>query len=282
MIQRFIKKSCSLVLAVAMVASLSVNAFASAPALQKDSSRKTLKAAYEQVMSYASQNKIELDMSYDDFVSNYEGQPIKDYLNAYYSVLRPEAEGLQSSAGSGSKYYYNTGTSCPSQANYSKYNLLSVVKKGDLIFEANGGYGITGHIAIVEGIYSRNDGTGRKYIRLIEALSNSEGGVTRSILDDTRVDDKAVTILRVSGATTSKINSAVSFCQGELGSSYFLDFAKDHSASETDWYCSELVWAAYYNQGINIEVGGLHGEPGVTPRDIRRCKLTYEVAYSRG
>ena len=102
MIQRFIKKSCSLVLAVAMVASLSVNAFASAPALQKDSSRKTLKAAYEQVMSYASQNKIELGMRYDDFVSNYEGQPIKDYLNAYYSVLRPEAEGLQSSAGSGS------------------------------------------------------------------------------------------------------------------------------------------------------------------------------------
>jgi len=116
---------------------------------------------------------------------------------------------------------------------------------------------------------------------LIEALSNSEGGVTRSILDDTRVDDKAVTILRVSGATTSKINSAVAFCQGELGSSYKLDFAKDHSASETDWYCSELVWAAYYNQGINIEVGGLHGEPGVTPRDIRKCSLTYEVAYSR-
>ena len=30
-------------------------------------------------------------------------------------------------------------------------------------FVSNGGFGITGHIAIVEGIYSRNDGTGRKY-----------------------------------------------------------------------------------------------------------------------
>ena len=112
MIQRFIKKSCSLVLAVAMVASLSVNAFASAPALQKDSSRKTLKAAYEQVMSYASQNKIELDMSYDDFVSNYEGQPIKDYLNAYYSVLRPEAE-LPQAAGIGTaKIHQIFGRNC--------------------------------------------------------------------------------------------------------------------------------------------------------------------------
>lgn len=281
MIRNLLRKTCSLVLAIALIASLSVTAFAGAPTLQKASAEKDLRIAYEELLAHAGENNIELGMSFDDFVNNYDGQPIKDYLNAYYSVLQPEPAELRSSSGGGSKYYYNTGTSCPSQANYDKYNLLSVIRKGDVIFEANGGYGITGHIAIVEGIYSRNDGTGRKYIRVIEAISNSEGGVTRSILDDTRVDDKAVTILRVSGATTSKINSAVSFCQGELGSSYFLDFAKDHSASETDWYCSELVWAAYYNQGINIEVGGLHGEPGVTPRDIRRCSLTYEVAYSK-
>ena len=279
MIRKLLRKSCSLALAIILVASLSLSAFAVAPTSQKETVRNPLRIAYEQVVAYAKENNIELGMSFDDFVNNYDGQPIEEYVNAYYSVLQPESAAVRSSGGS--KYYYNTGTSCPSQANYNKYNLLSVVKKGDVIFEANGGFGITGHIAIVEGIYNRNDGTGRKYIRVIEAISNSEGGVTRSILDDTRVDDKAVTILRVSGATTTKINSAVSFCQGELGSSYFLDFAKDHSASETDWYCSELVWAAYYNQGINIEVGGLHGEPGVTPRDIRNCSLTYEVAYSR-
>ncbi len=281
MIRKLLKKSCSLALAITLVVSLSVNAFAGAPSLQRESVQKNLGTAYAQVMSYTSRNNIELGMSLDDFAQNYDGWLVKDYLSSYYAVLQPESAKVQSSSSSGgSSYYYNTGTSCPAQANYNRYNLLNVVQKGDVIFEANGGYGITGHIAIVEGIYSRNDGTGRKYIRLIEALSNSEGGVTRSILDDTRVDEKAVAILRVSGATSSKINGAVSFCQGELGSSYFLDFAKDHSASETDWYCSELVWAAYYNQGINIEVGGLHGEPGVTPRDIRKCKLTYEVAYS--
>ena len=105
---------------------------------------------------------------------------------------------------------------------YSKYNLLDVVKKGDIIFEANGGFGITGHVAIVEGIYSRGDGT--NYIRLIEAI---DVGVVRSILDDTRVDDKAVTILRVSSATATNISTAVSFCKGELGADYSLDFAKD-------------------------------------------------------
>ena len=280
MIRKLFRKSCSLVLAILMVAGLSVTAFADAPASQNDPMQKTPNAAWEQIVSYANRNDVESDVRIDDSVNNHDGQAIEASLRF---ALHPEPiSAPASSSGGGSKYYYNTGTSCPSQANYNKYNLLSVIKKGDVIFEANGGFGITGHIAIVEGIYSRNDGTGRKYIRLIEAISNSEGGVTRSILDDTRVDERNATILRVTGATSSKINAAVSFCQGELGSSYYLDFAKDHSSSETDWYCSELVWAAYYNQGIDIEVGGLHGEPGVTPRDIRRCKLTYEVAYSAG
>ena len=44
-------------------------------------------------------------------------------------------------------YYYNTGNSCPSLAIYSRYNLLSNIQKGDVIYEANGGGGYTGHIA---------------------------------------------------------------------------------------------------------------------------------------
>ena len=281
MIRKLFTKTCSLVLAVTMVAGLSLPASARGPVPKKLPKTESLRTGYQQIMSYAAQNNIELGLSYDGFVQNYDGQPMEDYLDTYYSVLRPEPIACRSVGSfSGSSYYYNTGSVCPTQANYDRYNLLDVVQKGDVIFEANGGYGITAHIAIVEGIYPRNDGTGRSYIRLIEALSNSYGGVTRSILDDTRVDDKAVTILRVKGAAGTKIDRAVSFCQGELGSSYFLDFAKDYSASETDWYCSELVWATYYNQGINIEVGGLHGEPGVTPRDILRCKLTEAVPYS--
>lgn len=239
-----------------------------------------LEDAYSRIVTYANENNIELGMTYDDFRNGYAGQSISEYENSYYSVLLPSptVATCSSSSGGGRKYYYNTGYSCPSQATYSKYNLLDVVKKGDVIYEAKRGFGITGHIAIVDGIYTRSDGT--KYIRLIEAISNSYGGVTRSILDDTRVDEKGVTILRVSGATESIKNAAVSFCRGEVGSSYNLDLAKDTSASETDWYCSELVWAAYKNQGIDIEVGGSHGEPGVTPHDIVNSSKTYAVAYS--
>ena len=124
----------------------------------------------------------------------------------------------------------------------------------------------------MEGIYSRPGGG--QYIRLVEAI---DVGVVRSILDDTRIDERKGTVLRVKSASTTVINNAVSFCVGELGSKYSLDFAKDRSSSETNWYCSELVWAGYKNQGIDIEVGGIN-EPGITPRDIKRSNKVTTVS----
>lgn len=244
----------------------------------------SLRSSYTNVMNYAQKMGIDLGMTYDDFVSNYQNQGVLSYEQEYYKVLRPqtfekvviggnEVQSASSSSSSGGKiYYYDTGTSCPKQATYGKYKLLQNVKKGDIIFEGNGGFGITGHIAVVEGIYSRGDGT--QYIRLIEAIEN---GVVRSILDDKRVVDKDVTVLRVTSATTTQINNAVSFCVSQLGKKYKLDFAKDTSKNEKDWYCSELAWAAYKNQGIDIEVGGLN-EPGITPRDIKRCKKVSTIS----
>ena len=165
-----------------------------------------------------------------------------------------------------------TGTSCPTEANYDQKNLLDVVKKGDIIYEANGGFGITGHIAIVEGIFSDSDGT--SYIRIIEAISD---GVVRSIIDDTRYNEKDAFILRVHGATDQQIDNAVEFCLSQLGKKYAIDFRKDTDPFQTDWYCSELVWAGYKNQGIDIETTALFNEPGVTPRDILNSDLTYQI-----
>jgi len=185
-------------------------------------------------------------------------------------------ETQSSSSSGGSKWYYNTGTSIPKNAtpSYSKYKLLSNVQVGDIVYEAAGGFGITGHAAIVEGKYY-DSSKGMYYIRIIEA---GEFGVARSILDDTRIDEKEATIYRVSGATSTQKQNAVNFCKGELGSSYFLDFAHDTSSSETDWYCSELVWAAYKNQGIDIETTGKLNEPGITPRDIARSSKVTKVS----
>lgn len=276
MIKKYFMKLSSLALATTMVMGMSTTALAAETQVDTD-----LQTAYENVMSYADEHGIDLNMTYDDFLSNYSGQSVQSYEQSYYPVfVSPTINNVRSSSSSGgSTYYYNTGDSCPSKATYGKYNLLDVVKKGDIIYEANGGFGITGHIAIVDGIYTKSDGS--EYIRLIEAISNDYGGVTKSILDDTRVDEKAVTILRVKGTTSDIIDNVVNFCCTEVGSSYNLDLAKDTSSDETDWYCSELVWAAYKSQGIDIEVGGLHGEPGITPHDIVNGSKTYTISYSK-
>lgn len=193
MIKKHFRKFISIALAVVMVMGMSVVVFAN-----EQQPTAELQTAYRNIMEYAKDNSIDLNMTYQDFLANYSGQSVKDYEQSFYPVLvSPYANTRSSSSGGGSTYYYNTGYSCPSQATYSKYNLLDIVKKGDVIYEGNGGFGITGHIAIVDGIYTKSDGS--KYIRLIEAISNDYGGVTRSILDDTRVDEKGVTILRVSG-----------------------------------------------------------------------------------
>ena len=103
-------------------------------------------------------------------------------------------------------------------------------------------------------------------------------GVVRSCLDDTRADDKIVTVLRVRGATKEQIDGAVDFCISQLGKPYVCDLGKDFSPKQDDWYCSELAWAAYYNQGIDIECQ-TEGEPGVSPRDIRESEKTFEIFY---
>ncbi len=243
-----------------------------------------LKTAYNSIMTYAKTNKIPLNMTYQDFANNYDKAQYKNvqaYANVYYTLLKPQpqTQGYQtfslSSLGGDSAWYYNTGTSLPQKANYSKYKLLDTCKSGDIIYEASGGFGITGHIAIVEGKFWSTVHN-QYYIRVIEAI---DVGVVRSILDDQRVDDKGSTVHRVNSANTTQISNAVKFCVGELGSSYGLDFAKDTSSSETDWYCSELAWASYKNQRIDIETTGFLNEPGITPRDIVRCSKVSTVSF---
>ncbi|WP_202709290.1 YiiX/YebB-like N1pC/P60 family cysteine hydrolase [Sporosalibacterium faouarense] len=273
--KKFYSKFLSITIILIMLLSVNSMGFAESPDIN-------LKAAYKEITYYADTNDIPLNMTFEDFIKDYKEQDYsnaQEYLDVFYSLLQPqsEIESSSSSSGGGSSYYYNIGTSLPSDVHpdYSKYNLKDVIKKGDVIYEDNGGFGITGHIAIVEGFHynSEQDVT---YIRLIEAISD---GVVRSLLDDTRVDDKDVTILRVDDATSTNITDAISFCSGEVGSSYSLDFAKDTSSSETDWYCSELVWASYKNQDIDIEKSGF-SEPGITPHDIMNSSEVSEIDFS--
>jgi len=242
------------------------------------------KTAYKELINASTNSKYQLDMTFEEFQQNYfeaGNLNIEEYLALYYDVLNLKENRIERSSSSSSsgdaKYYYNIGDSLPEDVtpDYSKYNLKEVVEKGDIIFEANGGFGVTGHIAIVEDVYYDED-RDIEYISLIEAIDD---GVVRSLLDDKRVDDKDVTILRVDDATEDNIAKAVSFCVDEIGSSYSLDLAKDTSSDESDWYCSELVWAAYYNQDIDIEKSGI-SQPGVTPKDIKKSSEVSEIDFS--
>ncbi len=236
-----------------------------------------LRDAYQSLMAHAKDNNIPLEITFDNFQTEYHAgnyRDIEQYLDVYYNLLKPEAVKDQTlEIAEAPKWYYNTGTELPQAPQYSKYGLLSRLKVGDILFEANGGFGITAHIAIVEGrFYDVRLDT--HYVRIVEAIS---AGVVRSVIDDQRFDDKAVTILRTAEPFSVR-RQAVEFCVSQIGKKYMLDFAKETSRDEPDWYCSELVWAAYYNLGLDIETDSLLNEPGVTPRDLKNCDKLIEIA----
>ena len=183
----------------------------------------------------------------------------------------------------------------PEEATYdnTNFNLLENVKKGDIIYEAAGGYGITGHIAIVEGIFTDEE-TEKKYVRIIEAID--EEGVCRGILDDQRMKDKKATVLRIQdkyfkfkgkNKKSKIIKKALKFVKKQLGKDYNLNVFNDSISSKNkNWYCSKLVWAAYKNYKIDIAgkvkfKGKTVPEPGITPREILACtKLKKIVKYT--
>ncbi len=167
---------------------------------------------------------------------------------------------VYSSSSGDSGYYYDIGTSLQVQPNYSKYKIQRTVQKGDIILDKNGSSGVAGHAAIVDGyMYSSTYG---EYIRVIESIAT---GVCYGLLDDTRADERDSYLYRVNGTTYSQRYNAVEFCRDQLGESWFLNLTHNYDTSETRWLCSQLVWAGYKNQGIDIEGGsGI----GVLPYDI--------------
>lgn len=140
------KKLFSLATAIIMMLTLVVPAFAAENNLNTE-----LRTAYNNIVSYAEEGRIPLEMTYDEFVSLYDGGNVSDFEASFYDVLEPIPNYPVPASGSNA-YYYDTGLSCPDEADYSRSNLLDVVERGDIIYEAAGALGITGHIAIVEDV----------------------------------------------------------------------------------------------------------------------------------
>lgn len=137
---------------------------------------------------------------------------------------------------------------------YGAYD-FSNIKIGDIIYESKFLNGI-GHCAIVSDI-SHSSYYG-DYIQTIEAVA---GGVQYGFLDDTRMLEYEVYVCSPYLASMSNRQSAVDFCTRQLGKSYWYDTdesATDLDENQSNWYCSELIYAAYYNaMGRGLQCGAL-------------------------
>ncbi len=139
------------------------------------------------------------------------------------------------------------------------------LKKGDILIEHSNGGQVPGYWDHV-GIY---DGNG--YV--ISSVLN-EGGHSGPIKESIEKWDVPrrtdVGILRVKDATQAQINAAVAFAEAELHKNlpYVLPIPPIGynplprlNGDLLGWYCTELVWAAYFNQGIDINSNYIPGIP---------------------
>ncbi|MBP5091151.1 MAG: hypothetical protein J6328_01125 [Bacilli bacterium] len=117
----------------------------------------------------------------------------------------------------------------------------SQIEVGDVLYEAAGSIGsVTGHTAFVVSIDHYSDYG--DYIQTVEAVQPC---VSYGFIDDNRMVMFKATFYRVTDATYYIIISAKNFVIMQLGKPYDLHSPLHTSAYSSNWYCSELVWAAY-------------------------------------
>lgn len=264
------KKLLALLVSVSLCLSLSLPAVAASGPTDLDEA--SLSDAYINFSERLADEGISVQTCLEDFISGYEsfyGHSVQQYIDTlveYETALAPHLElaiyrNLQIAAEAPARsargqWYDNIGESnpaLPQAASYDTYDILSTVKKGDIIHETSGGVAsLVGHIAVVEGKYW--DSTYRQYyIRTVEATLPT---VTHGVLDDSRYDYRGVDIYYVTDATSTEKRAAVNFIISQLGKPWSLEMPLlsqcSYSSDTESWYCSELAWAAYYNQDINL------------------------------
>lgn len=234
-------------------------------------------------------------LDYDSFVADYKesGLPLETYVaqcvdkladNPSLSEVKQQdaemretylemmdanlqQENVIAPRASTEKWWHNTST-LPQATSYSKYGMLNKLKKGDIVYEANGGFGFTAHTALVEGKFY-SSAYKQYYIRVIEAVLP---GVCRGVLCDARFSQQQGTVYRTYGASVT-VDNAMDFAISQLGKPYSINTNKGISASRKNWYCSLLAFAAYYNGSngyINIsqESVKLDGSTIISPSMI--------------
>lgn len=181
----------------------------------------------------------------------------------------------------------NTSTFDPTVVNvepgkfvYEKFD-YSNIQVGDIIFETHVSDALNyiGHVAYVYDIAKQyTDGTNTgTFIETIEAVPSS---VRFGWLDDNRMKTQGVIILRPVYA--NNISTASYFMYGQLGKPYNFPFDSGRvntSYYSESWYCSELVYAAYYYAGVNLHAVSVNNY--CLPRHLYENSYTYTKNFSK-
>ncbi len=143
---------------------------------------------------------------------------------------------------------------------------FTYVERGDLVYERNQIGGI-GHIGlVVEPHYNTIYGD---LILTIESVGTK---VQYCFLDLYRFVEKNVQLLYTC-ADYDTIENAVYFCERQLAKPYYFDFHRcNTSINSEDWYCSELVYAAFYYSEFDLSY--------LSSRDHYTCILPNQIYES--
>lgn len=200
--------------------------------------------------------------------------------NFQNETITVKLTGSNSSGGDTSVSWVNIGEDLPEAVDYSNGKLLNNVRPGDIYWTPNGsnyGLGNTGHVAMIEGVFWSKK-FNQYYIRTIEA---NMCGVKRGCLTPERFREKGGgLILRVPDKYISEAEriKAVEFCIKELDKKYSL--LGPSVTTRDDWYCSLLVWAAYFdatNHRINLDSNNVGM---VTPDQITLSEYVEKIGIT--
>lgn len=131
----------------------------------------------------------------------------------------------------------------------------------------SGSSGFAGHAAIVSSNSSKS----------IESYAKSWSPIDKDgvqYYDNTWNTKSGALLVRPNGATASQFSTAASFAARQIGKPYNWVFT-DKTTTEK-FYCSQLVWQAWLDAGINCETGSVPNAI-IAPADLVNSSNTYIV-----
>ena len=264
---------------------------------------------YEEAMVQAERSGRDLACSFDEFCEGYYESDMT--IQSYADSVVAEGNGCEAVAvtdeaspatASSDAYYILNGISDPDSDSFDpdvtpasafgkKHLLLyktfdySVIEEGDIVIETATIFSNMGHAALVYDTEKPAEAASfddasldtSAYLQTVEAVNS---GVNFGYLDDNRMVEYGVVILRTTSCSSSKIQKALSFAYDQLGDDYYLPLTAGSVSTEDadSWYCSELVYTSYYVAGYNLYA--VNSDGWCFPTDLINSSRTAYVCVS--